>query len=346
MALRLRTAFLIGVVILILWFLYIERVILAPFVLAAIFAYIFNPVVDFFTHKIKLPRSFSIIIIYLIIVAGLITFGTFLVGQVIKESSQLKNFASQLLSVTEDQINALPSWIKPTVKDALLSFGKLEFFSPSSIFNLFPQAISRIIGFFLFLFSGFYFLKEGRSMVNRLLNFVPNAYRIEIEILLRRINGVLGKYLRGQLIIVFFVSLVLFIALSVLGVKFALILAIFSGFAEIVPMIGPIIAALVVLFVVLIEGGLNFYLTPLQGIVLVVIIYFVTEQIQNYLVAPHIMGKIVKLHPLLILFAVLSGQHLLGMLGIILAVPVAATIRILLEFSLDKINERTRTTRA
>jgi predicted PurR-regulated permease PerM len=82
-------------------------------------------------------------------------------------------------------------------------------------------------------------------MFEKALTFVPNDYKIEVEILIRRINSVLGKYLRGQIFLVFFVSAVLFILLQYFRSKFALILAVFSGFAEIVPIIGPIVAVAV-----------------------------------------------------------------------------------------------------
>ncbi|MCL6096184.1 MAG: AI-2E family transporter, partial [Patescibacteria group bacterium] len=150
-----------------------------------------------------------------------------------------------------------------------------------------------------------------------------------------------GSYLRGQVFLVLLVSLVLFIALSILGVKFALILAIFSGLAEIVPIIGPIVAASLAAIVAFIGGTSNFSLAPLQTAIAVVVIYTVVRQLQDYLVNPYIMGKITKLHPLVILFAVLAGEHTAGILGLILAVPIAGVLRIFLEFSLDKINGKT-----
>jgi predicted PurR-regulated permease PerM len=201
-----------------------------------------------------------------------------------------------------------------------------------------PKAFSRILSFIIFLFAAFYFLKEGRSMFDKLLNFVPNDYKVEADILIRRINSVLGSYLRGQIFLIFFVALTLFIALAILGVKFALILAVFSGFAEIVPIIGPIVAASVAALAAYIGGGSNFGLAPLQTALIVVVIYAVVRQIQDYLINPYVMGKITKLHPLIILFAVIAGEHIAGILGLVLAVPTAGVIKIIFEYSLDKIN--------
>ena len=139
---------------------------------------------------------------------------------------------------------------------------------------------------------------------------------------------------------VFLVSLILFIALSIIGVRFALILAIFSGFAEIIPLIGPIVATTVAGFAMFLTGNNNFFLSPLQATLAVILVYVSIRQFQDYFITPHIMGRITKLHPLIILFSVLSGDHLFGILGVILAVPIAATLRILLEYSLDKINDQ------
>jgi len=339
MTVRLRTLFFIGLTLLAIWFLYVERAILTPFVLAAIFAYVFNPLVNFFTHKVKLPRTISILIIYLFLVAIIVFLGLIFVRRIIEESSELRLYITTLVKGARVQINTLPDYIRPTAYDALVSLEKSKIFSPAYLFTLFPQAISRIVSFFIFLVAGFYFLKEGDTIFDKILNFVPNDFRVDVEILFRRVNKVFGSYLRGQILLVVLVSLVLFIALSILGVKFALVLAVFSGFAEIIPIIGPVVAGAVATLVTLISGVSNFSILPFQAGIIVVIIYFVVRELEDYFVIPKVMSKIADLHPLIILFAVIAGGHLLGVLGLIMAVPIAAVIKILLTFSLDKINQ-------
>lgn len=339
MTIKSRTTFYIILAILLVWFLYIERAILTPFILAGIFAYIFNPIVNFASHKIKLPRIVTIIIIYLVIISSMVIFSIFLTRRIIEESFEFKNYFSSLIDTTKNQLAYLPDWIRPAAEEGLSSLEKSKVFSPASLFTVFPQAISRIISFFIFLFSGFYFLKEGRNFIDKILLLVPNKHRIEVEIILRKINSVFGGYLRGQLFLVFLVSTMLFVALSVLGVRFALIIAIFSGFAEIVPIIGPITAGAIASIIVFVTGASNFNLAPISAALIVALIYFVIRQFQDYFINPLVMGKITNLHPLIVLFAVLAGGHLWGWLGLILAVPIAATIRILLEFTLDKVDK-------
>lgn len=338
MTIRARTVFFILLGALIIWFLYLERAILTPFVLAAIFAYVFNPVINFFYHKIRLPRSITIFIIYFLIMAIIVALSIFLSKRIVEESTELNKYVKDLVGTTKNQINTLPDYLRPMANDLLVSVQKSRIFSSSSIFYLFPQAISRIVSLFIFFFSAYYFLKEGNTVLDKFLHLVPRNYKVEVEILLRRMNRVMGGYLRGQLFLVFLVSLTLYIALAILGVKFALIVAIFSGFAEIIPIIGPITAGAVAVLVTFLGGTSNFPMDPVSGALVVIAIYFIVRQLEDYFVIPHVMGKIAGLHPLLILFAVLAGGHLWGVLGLILAVPIAGVVRILFEYFLDKIN--------
>jgi len=339
MTINLRTAFFVFLTVIVAFLLYTERAILTPFVLAIIFAYIFNPVINFSYRYIKLPRSISIVIIYSLIVFLLVSLGINLTKQLTNESSELKGFLNGVPEASENQINNLPAWIKPAAQETFAFIEKPKAISSSSVFTFFPRALTTIIGFFIFIFAGFYFLKDGELMFKSFLNSIPGKYKSDISLLFSKINNVLGGYLRGQVFMIFLVSLVLYLALSIVGIRFALILAIFSGFVEIVPIIGPIFAGAIAVLIAFSSSSLSFGLGPLQGAVVVAIIYFIIRQIQDYFVAPAVMGRIVKLHPLIILFAVLAGQHIYGTLGVILAVPVVGIIRILLEFSLEKIGK-------
>lgn len=339
MVLRIRVVFIVLLIIAISWFLYLTRAVLTPIVLAGIFAYIFNPLVNFFYHRVKLPRALSILIIYTAIIATIVTLGIFLTRQLTNESSDLRGYIQFITTAAESQIKTLPEWIQPAAHDALISLEKSRVFSPQYLFTFFPEAISKVVSILIFLFSGYYFLKEGPMLLDKMLAYVPNAYKLDIEILFRKMSNVFGGYLRGQFFLILLVSLILFICLSIIGVRFSLLLAIFSGIAEVVPIIGPIVATLVAIIIVLISGVHNFNLDPFTGTIVVAVMYFVVRQTQDYFITPYVMGKITKLHPFIVFFAVLSGGHLFGLLGVLLAIPIAAMIKIILEFAIDKIND-------
>lgn len=338
MTIRLRTLFFLIIGIILAWFLIAERSILTPFILGAIFAYFFNPVVQFVSQRTKLSRSWSANIVYILLMTIVIVISTIATRRIIAEFSDIRAFVTHLLLTARVQLETLPDWVKPTVYDFLFSIQHSKLVGSASLLPFFPQAISRIVSFVIFLVSGYYFLKDGNTFFEKSMLLVPKKYKVDVEILFRRINTVLGGYLRGQLLLIFIMSLVTFIALSILGVRFALFLGIFSGFAEIIPFVGPIIAAAVAAIVVLVTGDVNFGLGAVNGALVVVFIYFIFRHLEDYLVIPHVMGKITKLSPFIIFFAVIAGGHLAGVLGLILAVPIAAIIKILLEFSLDIIN--------
>lgn len=339
MAIRLRTLFFFLIGVLLLWFFYVERSLLSPVIIGGIFAYIFNPVVNFFSDKLKLSRGVAVIIVYIVLMSITVALSTLLARALMQESSEIHNYATSLLVTTKTQIHQLPDWLRPTARDLLIAVQRSKIGGSLSLLPFFPQAISRIVSFFIFLMSGYYFLKEGNTMFDRLLNLVPKRYKIDLEILLRKINIIFAKYLRGQLFLILLMGIATFIPLTILGVRFSVLLAVFSGFAEIIPIVGPITAAGVSIFIVLITGHTNFGLVPMDAALIIALIYFILRYAEDYLVIPHVMGKITQLPPFIIFFAVIAGGHLFGILGLILAVPVAGIIRILLEFSLEHLNK-------
>ena len=134
-------------------------------------------------------------------------------------------------------------------------------------------------------------------------------------------------------------SVLTYMALSILGVPYALILAVFTGFAEIIPFIGPVIAASIAVFVAATDTTIRFGLTPFTEMLLVIGIYTVLRQMEDLFIIPNVMGRLTKLHPLAVLFAVLAGGHLFGPIGLVLAVPVAATIKVVVEYLLEKVSQ-------
>ena len=242
---NIRTIFFSLLAILFVWFLFIERAILAPFIFAAIFAYIFNPFVNFFSEKLKVHRAVGILLLFVVLLVPIVISGIILSRVVSLESLDLNQFVSTTLSSARAETHNLPDFLQPVANDLLISLQKSRFFRMVEAPNIelfFSQAISRVLTAFIFLFSTIYFLKDGQQFVHHLLTFIPRKYKVDVEILLRKINVVLGGYLRGQLFLVF--------------------------------------------------------------------------------------------------FAVIAGGHIGGILGLILAVPTAAVIRLLFEFALDRINEK------
>lgn len=338
MTINFKTAFFVIIGLLLAWLVYKTGAILTPFILAAVFAFVLDPVVNLLTFKSRLHRTASVAIVYVIILTFIAVAGIILTRQILNEATGLRNSLNGLSAVTRDQIHTLPDWLQPVARDTFLTIEHSQLLSFQSVFLYFPKAISQLLSLLIFLFCGFYFLKEGHDIIDRTVELVPRKNRQEINELLDKMYTVFGQYLRGQLFLIIFVSLALFIALTFLGAPYALILAIFSGIAEIIPLIGPIFAAAVAAFLVLLRGA-EHTANPLQAAIYVLLIYFVVRQLQDYFVTPYVMGRVIRLHPLIVLFAVVAGGHIFGILGLLLAVPVTAMLKLILEYSIEKINE-------
>ncbi len=336
---RIKNIALIVLGIIFLWFLYSIRSILIPFIVAGIFAYIFNPIVSFFYSKFKLPKSITIFSLYFLIVILVTAIGIIVARQLSIESLDFNSIIQSNLKIAKIETAHLPAFIKPIVTDLISSFSHsrfLAFFQAPYKSIAFSRAISGVVDFIIFIFAGFYFLKDGEDNVRKLLTLFSKNIRSDIENLITKINLVLVDYLRGEILLIFLVSLILYIALLIVGEKFALMIAIFSGFAEIIPVVGPITAGAVAVIIMLLTGNNNFGLNPLDASIIIVLIYLLLRQLEDYLVIPHVMAKITKLNPLLIFFAVIAGGRLAGILGLILAVPITAILRVLIVFFLEK----------
>ena len=159
-----------------------------------------------------------------------------------------------------------------------------------------------------------------------MLKFVPAQSRERTGYVAGRIHIVLGAYLRGQLLLIGLMSLVSFLVLQfIFNVPYALPLGIVTGLLEIIPLVGPVIAGALAASVALASQGPG-------AAIGVIIAYFILRELEDNLVMPLVVGKVVEIHPVVAIFSVLAGGAAAGVLGMILAVPVAAAIKVLLDF--------------
>lgn len=341
--LRLRNIFYITIGLLLVWLVYLERQILSPFIIAMIFAYIFNPLINFFSKYLKFSRTISIVLVYLLLIGSGILVVNLFIRTLLSESTSISSHIDSFFVSLRHDIKTVPDWLQPVILDYISYFNKNPLFdkftTPSMPFV--SRAFFGFLNVFIFLFSAFFFLRDGRRMIERLLLAVPNEYRIDATVLLRKINTVLASYLRGQFILIISMVIMMSVSFFILGVRYAITISLFTAVFEIVPILGPIVAAVFGIFIIMTTGGItNYDLTVFQSMLVLVIIFYVTRQIQDYLLQPYVIGKATKLHPLIILFSVLAGEQIYGILGVLLAVPFAAILKIVIQTILDKIYEK------
>ena len=171
-------------------------------------------------------------------------------------------------------------------------------------------------------FVTFFLLKDGRDMKKLFISYIPNRY-FEMSLnVLHKMDLQLGGYLRGQFIEAFVVGMLAILALWILGVKYFILIGIFAGLANLIPYVGPVAGAVPAMLVAITNGA------DLSMIIYIAVAFVIIQLIDNILMQPLVLSKSVNLHPLIIVFAVLIGGKIFGLLGMLLAVPVAGILKV------------------
>ena len=190
--------------------------------------------------------------------------------------------------------------------------------------GLIGQLLSGLTLFIIVPFVLFFFLGEGRTIKRAIIELVPNRYFELVLNLLHRIDRQLGSYMRGMVMSVMIVSLLSSTGLYIIGLEHFLLIGLLAGLANVIPYLGPLIGIIAgVVAAVLQYSALSF------GVVIPVIIVFaIVQLVDNIFIAPMVVGRSVNLHPLLVIFAVFAGSELFGAVGMLLAVPTTAVIKV------------------
>jgi predicted PurR-regulated permease PerM len=312
--------------------LWLSRAVIGPFVVAGVLAYAFSPVVSAVQSRTGLPRIVVIAAGYaaLIGVLGvvlyfaaeranreLIDLTSGAQGQDIIYSALHRLFGDTLVVAgTTLSVKDLADQIRTAILGVIST--------PSDAAHLAEQAVDLALKVLLTLIVTFYLLLDGSRFGRFTMRFLEREQRADVIRLAQRIHVVLGRWLRGQLLLIALVAAVLYVFLGpIFHVPYALALAILSGVLEIIPLIGPIIAATTAATFSYASHGTN-------TTVAVLVIYVVVRQIEDQIVMPLVIGRAVHLHPVITIFAVLVGLNTFGVLGGLLGVPVAAALNVTL----------------
>jgi len=310
-------------------FLYFVRLILLPFVLAAVVAYICTPLLDWSARRTRMPRLLCAIALFLLLVGGtglLLFFAAQHVSTEVKSIAgnlpgMIEKFAAQLIgtqsiSLFGQSMNA--NEISNAVVDRI---GEL-FGQDGRLAIMTGYGLASIMGAFLTVVLLFYFLVSGRKVARGLLWIVPPHRRPLLERIWARLDPVLMRYFVGVISVVIYATIAAYIGLGlILGIHDAVLLALLTGVLEAVPVIGPISAAIIAGLVSLQTA------TGITSILAYALYATLLRLSIDQLFGPLVLGHAARVHPVLIIFCFLSGGMLLGVPGVILAVPVALFVK-------------------
>lgn len=331
LTISMETILRIVVVGLILWFLYGIRGVLAVLLVSLIFASAIDPWVSGM-HRRGVPRALAILLI-LILVLGIVSLVlVLLVPALVTEVRDVaQSFPSlyERLSKTAafDQFVSQPQIVEG-IKKSLESFDQALVRITGPIFSGLSSAVGGLVSFIGIVVLTFYLSLEENGIRKFFAAVVPARYQPYLARVTNRIQERMGLWLRGQLVLSLIIGSLSFIALWVLGVKFALLLALVAGITELVPIAGPIIGAIPAVFFALTDS-------PLKALA-VAVVYLVIQQLENNLIVPRVMAKATGLNPIVVILVMLTGAKLAGITGVILAVPVTLIVSALLQDFLEE----------
>jgi predicted PurR-regulated permease PerM len=347
-------------------------------IVSVVLAYLFNPVTTFLerhvTRVLPASRNFAIvltilgaisvfIIVILVIVPVLFNqleeFGNRLPGLVARLQASVEEFLSRPIVINEQEIIINGEPLIPLEQLRDLSGGEdvnlatqlrdLNFVEIARGFlnsltgpavGVVGGALSFIINAIFLLTLLFYWLKDGGHFVETVVNFAPLTYQNDVRRLIFELARVWNAYLRGQLLLSAIVGLAVFSCATILGVPNAPTLGLISGVMEFIPTLGPLVAIIPAILLAL--GSRSATLPFLEGLpfALVVIIVWITIQnIQAIIVSPRVMGSRLNLHPVVVIIGVIAGASLAGALGIILAAPTIASLRMFGQYIYGKLTD-------
>lgn len=312
-----------------------------PVILAGVFYYLINPLVDWAEKKYHVRRALTITGVF-VILALLIAWGIGSLIPVVQTQTQellnnwpeywdkLEKFILGLFSADglKDLQNKLAS-VNSEVGD-FLKPGKAISFLPKSL-NSLGSIISRVTSVIISVVTApfilFYLLKDGHDLPDYLANFLPNRYRVGIKDVFKSMNTQLSNYIRGQLGVAFLVALMFWIGYMIIGLKYALLLGIIAGFLNLIPYLGSFLAMVPAV-------AIGLFTSPFM-LVKVLIVFVIEQTLEGRFISPLILGNSMKFHPLTILFVLLVSGKIFGLLGVIIGVPGYAVLKVIVSTYFD-----------
>lgn len=317
------------VAVLIVWVLYVVRSTLVLIYISALFAIGLSPLVRMIERQrvipvgTRLPRWLAILLIYATILAVIVAVGTLVIPPLADQAEELwrtlpDKIADLQRSLVRSGVLRQPITLGDAVEQAPAGGGAT---AAATILGAVRNVVGGVFGTLTLLLLTFYMLVESRAILSFFVRLFPRDQRARVGALSAAVTDKVSAWLGGQLLLAVIIGVTSALGLWIMGVPYFYVLALISAIGEMIPMVGPILAAIpAILVAVTVSPGLA------AG---VAIFFIVQQQIENTVLVPKIMGRQVGLSAVTVIIALAVGSQLLGVVGAILSVPTAAIVQVL-----------------
>ncbi|QWU15037.1 Predicted PurR-regulated permease PerM [Paenibacillus sophorae] len=303
------------------------KAVLAPFLTAMIISYVLNPVVSMLAGR-KVPRGAAVLLIYAVFLTTIAVIAVNLVPMLIKQLEELNEHLPEMTLRAQGLMHSMNTrLIPPGVEMGLNNwFFQLEnrlAVGISHFLDHIGTTIGVLFDAFIVPFLVFYILKDFDVFERTLVSCLPRSRRKSIVTMLKDIDEALGNYIRGQFLVSLIIGILAYIGYALIGMPYALLFASLVAIFELVPYLGPFLGAAPA---IVMASTISFRL-----VLLVVVVNTLCQMLESNVISPQVVGRTLHLHPLLIIFALLVGGELAGIVGLILAVPCFAAGKVVLQ---------------
>lgn len=303
------------------------KAILAPFVVAMIISYVLNPVVCMLAAR-KMPRGIAVLLIYAVFLTCLAVILINLIPMLIEQMEELNEHLPEMTMHAQNIMNNLdnrgfPVGIKEGVDQWLLQWEDRLAKGISNFMDHIGSTINIVLNIFIIPFLIFYILKDFDVFERAVVSLLPRTRRKASVRLLKEIDEALGNYVRGQFLVCLIVGILAYIGYMIIGMPYALLMASVVAVFNIVPYLGPFLGAAPA---VVMASTISW-----KMVLMVIIVNWLCQLLESNIVSPQVVGKKLHLHPMLIIFALLVGGEIAGIVGLILAVPLFAVLKVIIQ---------------
>ncbi|MFO7603770.1 MAG: AI-2E family transporter [Gammaproteobacteria bacterium] len=310
--------------------------VLTPFVVAAVLAYIGDPLVDRL-ERWRLPRTLGVVLVFVVLTSIAITLLLILIPMLERQfllmAAKLPTYLEWLSGRALPWLSArlgveLPALEMAEVRQALQQHWQSAGGLAASLFRSVTQSglafFALLANLVLIPVVAFYLLRDWDLLVARVHSYLPHSIAPRVALIAREADEVLGAFLRGQLTVMLALALVYAVGLSLVGLDLAILIGLLAGLVSFVPYLGVIVGMVVAVF----AGVMQFQ--EWMPLLYIALVFGVGQLLEGMLLTPMLVGDRIGLHPVTVIFAVLAGGQLFGFLGVLLALPVAAVIAVIL----------------
>lgn len=320
----------VALAFIVLWAAYTVRTVLLLLYVSGLLAIGFSPIVRLIERQkvlpiggARFPRWLAILLLYLVIVGALVGVGMLVIPALIEQSQQLWAAKDEMFEraqqfLLDRGLLTRHFTLREAVEQAPKAAGSGE--AVNTVLGAVMGVLGGIVGFLTILILTFYILVDADALRDTMLRLFPREQRPRAAAAAREIVGKVSAWLGGQLMLGAIIGITSAIGLWLMGIPFFYVLALISAVGELIPIVGPILAAIPAIAV---AGTVS-----LQKVVLVIIFFVIQQQFENHVLVPKVMERQVGVSAVTVVVALLIGGNLLGIVGAILAVPTAAILQV------------------